>query len=56
VSWKDEDEVTTTFGTLKQAQLESYEYAIEMVEEVIHEMIVGGFDYTTLEELRQRIR
>jgi hypothetical protein len=34
----------------------SYESAIAMVEEVIHEMIVAGFDYTTLEELRQRIR
>jgi hypothetical protein len=33
-----------------------YESAIAMVEEVIHEMIVSGFDYTTLEELRQRIR
>jgi hypothetical protein len=56
VDWKNDDVVTTTFGTLKQAQAESYEEAMSVVEAIIEQMISSGFDYTTLEELRQRIR
>jgi hypothetical protein len=33
-----------------------YESAMSVVESIIQEMIDGGFDYTTLEELQQRIR
>jgi hypothetical protein len=33
-----------------------YEEAIAMVDSVITEMIDSGFDFTTLEELGQRIR
>jgi hypothetical protein len=34
----------------------SYESAMSVVESIIQEMIDSGFDYTTLEELQQRIR
>jgi len=33
-----------------------YESAMSVVESIIEEMISSGFDYTTLEELRQRMR
>ena len=33
-----------------------YECAMSVVESIIEEMISSGFDYTTLEELRQRMR
>ena len=33
-----------------------YESAMSVIESIIQEMIDGGFDYTTLEELQQRIR
>ena len=33
-----------------------YESAMSVVESIIQEMIDGGFDHTTLEELQQRIR
>jgi hypothetical protein len=33
-----------------------YESAMSVVEGIIEEMISSGFDYTTLEELQQRIR
>ena len=56
MDWKNDDVVTTTFGTLKQAQAESYEEAMSVVDSIIDQMIDGGFDYATLEELRQRIR
>ena len=56
MSWKDDDEVTTTFRTIKQSQAESYAEAMSVVEGIIEEMISSGFDYTTLEELQQRIR
>ena len=33
-----------------------YTYAMALVEEMIQELIDGGFDVATLEELRQKIR
>jgi hypothetical protein len=33
-----------------------YECAMSVVESIIEEMIGSGFDYATLEELRQRMR
>jgi hypothetical protein len=56
MGWEDEDEVVTTFRTIKQSQAEAYAEAMSVVEGIIEEMISSGFDYTTLEELQQRIR
>jgi hypothetical protein len=56
--WQDEDEVITTFRTIKQAQAEEYtrgwDEAIAMVQSVITEM-KAGYDNYALEELAQRI-
>jgi len=62
--WQNEDEVITTFGTIKQSQQESYtqgwEEAIAYAVEVAKSMITrpdqdGQYDKYTLEELVQRI-
>jgi hypothetical protein len=59
MTWKDEDEVTTTFKSIKQSQQESYsqgwQEAIQYVIDIIGEMKYTEYDNTTLEELEQRI-
>ena len=41
---------------MEVSEAESYEQAMFIVEDIINQMIDSGFDYETLEELRQRIR
>jgi hypothetical protein len=41
---------------MEVSETESYEQAMFVVEDIIKQMIENGFDYETLEELRQRIR
>jgi hypothetical protein len=41
---------------MEVSETESYEQAMFVVEDIIKQMIESGFDYETLEELRQRIR
>lgn len=58
--WKDEDEVTTTFRSIKQAQAEAYqegwEDAINYVLDISRQMrYTDVFKTPTLEELEQRI-
>ncbi len=60
--WQPEDEVTTTFGTIKQAQAESYqqgwEDAINNVLDISQQMRYNdnlSWNNETLEELEQRI-
>lgn len=58
--WKDEDEVTTTFRSIKQAQAEAYqegwEDAINYVLDISKQMRYNNPYITpTLEELEQRI-
>jgi predicted transcriptional regulator len=58
--WQPEDEVTTTFGSIKQAQMEAYndgwEDAINYVIDISKQMRYNNPYITpTLEELEQRI-
>ena len=62
MTWKDEDEVVTTFRTIKQAQQESYqegwEDAIKHVLDISKQMRYNdnlSWNNETLEELEQRI-
>jgi hypothetical protein len=59
--WQPEDELTTTFGTIKQAQAEWYqqgwEDAINYVIDISKDMKYNRayWDTKTLDELEQRI-
>ncbi len=66
MTWKDEDEVTTTFKTIKQSQQESYDAgyeegwtnAINNVLDISQQMRYNdnlSWNNETLEELEQRI-
>lgn len=60
MTWQDEDEVTTTFKSIKQSQQESYDQgwqeAIDHVIDIINEMqYTYDWHNPTLDELEQRI-
>jgi len=59
-NWQPEDEITTTFGSIKKAQMDAYadgwEDAINYVLDISKQMrYTDLFKGPTLEELEQRI-